>query len=165
MAIYTIDPKASRLVVTARSSVHNTDTSFVGITGSITANPRGMSETTAAIEVDMRTADAGDWLKNRKLRKDMDFEKNPSASFKLTGVTDISEAGDRVTATVTGELTWRGKTIAIEAKGDGTIGEGELVATGRFDLDVTKLGITPPKVLMIKVDNVVSCAITLRATV
>lgn len=165
MAIYTIDPKASRLIVTARSSVHNTDTSFSGITGSITADPSAMSEASSAIEVDMRTADAGDWLKNRKLRKDMDFEKNPSASFTLTSVTDLGVADDRITATISGDLTWRGKTIAIVAKGEGTIGERELIATGNFDIDITTLGITPPKVLMIKVDDVVSCVISLRATV
>lgn len=165
MATYTIDSQASRLVVTARSSVHDTDTSFVGITGQVSADPATMADTQAQIAVDMQTADAGDWLKNRKLRKDLDFSKHPSASFRLTGISDIVEEGARVTATVQGELSWRGKTVPVTARGEGTLSPSELVARGTFDIDVTNLGITPPKVLMIKVEDVVSCTIELRAAV
>ncbi len=165
MATYSIDSKASRLVVTARSSVHNTDTSFGGIEGSIDAEPGKLASIAAQLTVDMQSADAGDWLKNRKLRKDMDFEKNPSASFRLTGLSDLIENGEEVSATVQGELIWRGKTVLVSAKGSGTIGASELIAKGNFDLDVRKLGITPPKVLMIKVEDVVSCAIEIRARV
>ena len=86
MPSYKIDSQSSKLVVTARSSVHNTDTSWQGITGTIEASLDNLEATTASIEVDMTTADAGDWLKNRKLRKDMDFAKHPKASFKLTTV-------------------------------------------------------------------------------
>ena len=104
MATYTIDSQASRLVVTARSSVHDTDTSFVGITGQVNADPAAMADTRAEVAVDMKTADAGDWLKNRKLRKDMDFEKYPHASFRLTGISDIVEKGARVAATLSGRF-------------------------------------------------------------
>jgi polyisoprenoid-binding protein YceI len=164
MATYTIDSKTSRLVVTAHSSVHDSETTWGGIVGTVNATPGMMADTQASITVDMRTADAGDWLKNRKLRKDMDFEAYPSASFKLTGISELVEVGSHVRARVQGDLSWRGKTITIGAVGEGTITSTELVASGTFDLDVTQLGITPPKLLMIKIEDVVSCRIELRAT-
>jgi polyisoprenoid-binding protein YceI len=163
MPSYRIDSQSSKLVVTARSSVHDTDTSWQGITGTIEADLDHLEATKATIEVDMTTADAGDWLKNRKLRKDMDFDKHPRASVEVERLSEVKRDGDEVSATLHGILSWRGKSIAIEARGSGTLSESELRASGSFELDVTKLGITPPKVLMIKIEDVVGCQVELRA--
>ena len=165
MPKYTIDSKASKLLVTARSSVHNTEIVWQGISGTVDATAGDdVANMKADVAVDMTTADAGDWLKNRKMRKDMQFDKHPAASFALGGVDDITQDGERMTATIHGTLTWRGKSVAVVAQGEGTLGASQLVATGSFDIDMTKLGITPPKVLMIKVEDVVNCRIELRAT-
>lgn len=163
MPSYTIDSQSSKLVVTARSSVHDTDTSWKGITGNIQADLGEFQSIRASITVDMSTADAGDWLKNRKLRKDMDFDKHPRASVEVERLTEVQQDGDKVSATLHGTLSWRGKSVAIVAKGKGTLTDSELRASGAFDLDVTQLGITPPKILMIKVENVVNCRVELYA--
>jgi polyisoprenoid-binding protein YceI len=163
MPSYKIDSQSSKLVVTARSSVHNTDTSWRGITGTIEAPLDNLEATKATIEVDMTTADAGDWLKNRKLRKDMDFDKYPRASLKVERLSDVQQDGSQVSATLHGTLSWRGKSMAIEAKGSGTLSESDLSASGSFELNVTQLGITPPKVLMIKIEDVVGCQVELSA--
>tara|TARA_R110002096_G_scaffold436100_1_gene667646 strand:- start:6517 stop:7020 length:504 start_codon:yes stop_codon:yes gene_type:complete len=165
MPKYTIDSKTSKLLVTARSSVHNTEIVWQGISGSVEATAGEDAKAMKAdIAVDMTTADAGDWLKNRKMRKDMQFDKHPAATFTLGGVDDITEDGERMTATIHGTLQWRGKSVEVRAQGEGSLGQTELVATGSFDIDMTTLGITPPKVLMIKVEDVVTCRIELRAT-
>jgi len=165
MPKYTIDSKTSKLVVTARSSVHNTDIDWVGITGTIDAESGGDSGAMAAsIDVDMSTADAGDWLKNRKMRKELQLDKHASAHFDLESVEDLSENGSAMQATLRGTLSWRGKSIAVTATGEGTLLPGSLVATAQFDIDMTQLGITPPKVLMLKIEDVVNCRIELRAT-
>lgn len=164
MPQYKIDSKTSKLLVTARSSVHDTKISWTGITGTVDATPGAdAGNMKANVKVDMTTADAGDFLKNRKMKKDMQFEKHPTATFTLDGVDDLEQVGDRMTATIHGTLTWRGKSVSVTASGEGTLGESELTAKGKFDIDMTKLGITPPKVLMIKVEDVVNCEIELRA--
>ena len=161
--MYTIDSQTSKLVVTARSSVHDTEIVWRGISGTIDANVEDMQATQASINVDMSTADAGDWLKNRKIRKDMDFSKHPKASFVLKQISEVRRSGAKVSATISGHLSWRGETIDITARGDGTVTNDELQASGSFEIDMTKLGVSPPKVLMIKVDDVVSCHIKLTA--
>ena len=163
MPTYTIDSQTSKLVVTARSSVHDSEIVWRGISGTIDANVEEMQATQASINVDMSTADAGDWLKNRKIRKDMDFDKHPTASFVLNQISEIRRSGGKVSATISGRLSWRGKTIDITATGDGTLTDDELQASGSFEIDMTRLGVRPPKVLMIKVDDVVSCRIKLTA--
>lgn len=165
MPSYTIDSKASKLVVTARSSVHNTDTEWRGITGTIDAELDALEKISADISVDMTTADAGDWLKNRKLRKDMDFDKHPVATMSIEKLEDVQQDGAKVSATLHGALSWRGKTISVVVTGTGTLDDKELRAQGNFDINVTELGITPPKVLMIKVEDVVSCKVDVLARV
>lgn len=165
MPSYTIDSQASKLVVTARSSVHNTDTEWRGITGSINADLGDLASIAGDVAVDMTTADAGDWLKNRKLRKDMDFAKHPKATVQIDRLEEISQEGDAVSATLHGTLHWRSKAVAVVVTGSGTLTDKELQASGSFTIDVTKLGITPPKVLMIKVEDVVHCNINIVARV
>jgi polyisoprenoid-binding protein YceI len=163
MATYTIDSATSTLVVSARSSVHDTDTRWKGITGSVEIDRANLAATTGTIEVDMTTADAGDWLKNRKLKKDINFDEHPRATFVVGGLEEIRDEGDTVRASVRGTLSWRGKSVEVVASGSGTIGDSELRASGSFELDVTTLGVKPPKVLMFKIEDVVGCKIELSA--
>ncbi len=164
MSTYRVDSKTSKLIVTARSSVHDTEILWQGITGNINAETGdNAKQMQASIEVDMTTADAGDWLKNRKMRKDMQFDKHPKASFVLDSVDALSQEGEHMTATLTGTLSWRGKSMPVTVTGDGDLGTKKLVAKGSFDIDMTKLGITPPKILMIKVQDVVNCQIEIHA--
>ncbi len=163
MPRYTIDSQASTLIVTARSRVHDTDTSWRGITGTIDADLENLEEIGADVVVDMKTADAGDWLKNRKLRKDMDFDSHPEATMKIDKLEDVKRDGNKVSATVHGTLKWRNRELAVVMAGTGKIGDTELKAQGSFEIDVTQLGITPPKVLMIKVEDVVSCKVSVVA--
>ncbi len=166
MPSYTIDSKASKLVVTARSSVHDTDCLWTGITGSIDADLGQLEGTQAEVSVDMTTADAGDWLKNRKMRKDMDFERHPKATIQIDSLSNVQADGDKVSATLEGTLSWRGKSISVSVRGEGKLDDNELRAEGKFDLDITQLGIKPPKILMIKIGDIVNCTalIVARAT-
>ncbi len=163
MPPFIIDEKKSKLVVMARSKVHDTKLVWTGVTGSIDADLSDLVATTSDITVDMSTGDAGDWVKNRKLRKELDFDKNPSASFALESIGDLQHTGDSVSATLNGKLSWRGKTIDVSVQTQGTLNESSLVVSGKFDIDMTTLGIKAPKVLMIKIDDVVNCEIAIHA--
>ena len=62
--------KTGKLTVKARSSVHDTTTVWDHITGDVEASADAIETATATFSVDMTKFDAGDFLKNRKLRKD-----------------------------------------------------------------------------------------------
>lgn len=162
MATYTIG-SGSRVETRARSSIHDTTTRWETVSGTVVADPETLAEAgaTATIAVDMTAFDAGDWLKNRKLKKDLDVASHPRAEFELTGLSDVVRATDgSFTATATGTLRWRGREAAITASGTGRFEGKRMEATARFELDVTTLGVKPPKILMFKVEDVVSVEVT-----
>lgn len=162
---YEIDPAASRLTVRARSSIHDTDTRFDGVTGTIDADPGRLIHdgARAEIEVDMTSADAGDWLKNRKLRKDLDLASHPRARFTLDALEGLEHEGARFRARARGTLAWRGRQVEVLATGDGAVDEAAIDATARFDLDVTALGVSAPRFLMFRVEDVVTVEVRLLA--
>jgi polyisoprenoid-binding protein YceI len=163
---YQVDSKKCVVVVRARSSVHDTDTKFTRMAGTIEVDPAepGVGAQ-ARLTVDMREFDAGDWLKNRKLKSDLEPDRYPEAVFTLSLLEDVvKQAGERFEARAFGGLAWRGRSTTVEAKGGASITPARIVAECRFDLDVTTLGVKPPKVLMFKVEDVVSVEVKLEAT-
>lgn len=147
----------------ARSSIHDTTTRWDTVSGTVEADPDTLAETgaVATIAVDMTAFDAGDWLRNRKLKKDLDVARHPRAEFELTELADVVREGDGTfLARASGVIRWRGREAAIEATGRGRFDGGRLEATARFELDVTELGVKPPKILMFKVEDVVSVEVT-----
>jgi polyisoprenoid-binding protein YceI len=167
MATYRIDGARSRIEVCARSSIHDTRTTWDQVSGTIEADAVTLAEAgaTARIEVDMRKFDAGDWLRNRKLKKDLAVDAHPTATFALARVREVSRRADGgFDARAEGTLSWRGRQVAVRATGSGRIDAGRLEAEGAFDLDVRDLGVTPPRFLMLKVEEVVSVRVVIRAT-
>jgi hypothetical protein len=158
---------AGTLTVQARSRIHNTTTVWNRITGDITADPDtladvGPSGTAARFEVDMTAFDAGDFLKNRKLRKDFDLEGHPRASFVLTALEGVVRSGATFSATARGTLSWRGKQIELVLAGRGTLDDMGVSATATFELDIRWLGLSAPRFLIFKVEDEVTVAVELR---
>ena len=153
------------MTVTARSMVHDTKTVWDKVSGTISVDPADPAAgATATITVDMRAFDAGDRLKNWKLKSDLEPDKHPTATFTLAGLTIGSQAGARVdNATAKGRLAWRGRQADVVAAGAGTLETARVDAEARFELDVRTLGVEPPKILMIKVDPTVSVVVSLAA--
>src|SRR5437762_2990072 len=96
---------SGKLTVKARSSVHDTTTTWDKISGDIDAHPDKLEAATATFAVDMTSFDAGDWLRNRKLRKDFDMDAHPRATFTLKRVSEIVRDGAKFTANAEGVLT------------------------------------------------------------
>jgi polyisoprenoid-binding protein YceI len=166
MARYVIG-NGSQLSVKARSSVHDTVTVWNKVTGTLTADVETLATAgaEAAATVDMTEFDAGDWLKNRKLRKDYDMDAHPRATFELTNLSNVVRNGQTFTATANGVLGWRGKRVNVAIAGKGTLSATAFDATGTFELDIRTLGLQAPKVLMFKVQDEVTVEITLRGVV
>jgi polyisoprenoid-binding protein YceI len=166
MARYAVSP-TSKVTVRARSSIHDTTTVWDRVEGTIEADPERVADAgaTATFRVDMTRFDAGDFLKNRKLRKDFDLDAHPTASFEITGLREVVRTGDRFTAIAEGVLGWRGKRVPIAVRGTGTFTASALDVTGSFDLDIRDLGLKAPRFLMFKVEDEVTVEVALRASV
>jgi polyisoprenoid-binding protein YceI len=106
---YRVD--AGRLTVQAHSKVHDTTTVWNKVSGDVEADADAIESARATFRVDMTSFDAGDWLKNRKLRKDFDMDAHPEATFELRTIKDVVRDGAKFTATADGILRWRGRTF------------------------------------------------------
>lgn len=162
--VYTIDAGGSRVVVSARSSIHDTRTVWSALSGTVTAEPTDLAGAAAELAVDMTRFDAGDFLKNRKLRKDFDMEANPAATFELTGVSEVVRDGAKFTAKARGTLRWRGKDVPLELAGTGTLDRSALAASASFELDIRKLGLQAPKFFVFKMEDVVTVEVEVRGS-
>jgi hypothetical protein len=163
---YTIVPGRTRIEVTARSSVHDTTTVWTVMTGTIEVDPQDPGAgATAVLTVDMREFDAGDRLKNWKVRGDLEPDKYPEAVFTLRDLREVrAAAGDgRWQAQAPGTIRWRGREAAITAVGAATLGPSAVSAECSFDLDVRTVGVKPPKILMLKVEEIVTVKVRLEA--
>lgn len=157
---------AGKLTVRARSRIHDTTTVWDKITGDVEADPETLATAgaRATFRVDMTSFDAGDWLRNRKLRKDFELEAHPSAIFELRALRDVVRDGPAFTATAVGALRWRGKEVEITLAGRGTLDAG-LEASATFELDIRALGLSAPRFLMIKMEDEVAIEVTVRGSV
>jgi polyisoprenoid-binding protein YceI len=157
--------ESGKLTVQARSKLHDTTTVWDKVTGDIDAEASAIEAARATFTVDMTSFDAGDWLKNRKLRKDFDMDGHPKATFELRSVKDVVRDGTGFTATAEGVLRWRGKDVVLTLAGRGTLDDVRVEATATFELDIKKLGLSAPRFLMIKMEDEVSVEVTVRGAV
>lgn len=159
--------ESGTLTVQARSRVHDTTTVWDKITGDVEADADTLATAgaRATFVVDMTSFDAGDWLKNRKLKKDFDMDAHPKATFELRNVKDVVRDGAKFTATAEGVLRWRGKEVVLTIAGRGTLDDVKVEASATFELDIKKLGLSAPRFLMIKMEDEVTVDVTVRGGV
>jgi polyisoprenoid-binding protein YceI len=152
-----------KLSVKARSRIHDTTTVWDKITGDVDADPDTLaSSAKATFAVDMTSFDAGDFLKNRKLRKDFDMDGHPQATFELRSVRDVVRDGPTFKATAEGVLKWRGKEVLVTLQGSGKLDGVSVEAQGSFELDIRKLGLSAPRFLMIKMEDEVTVEVSVK---
>ncbi len=158
---------SGKLTVQARSKVHDTTTVWDKVTGDVEADADTLatSGAHATFHVDMTSFDAGDWLKNRKLKKDFDMDAHPKATFELRSVRDVVRDGAKFTATAEGVLRWRGKEVVLTLAGRGTLDPMRVEASATFEIDIKKLGLSAPRFLMIKMDDEVAVSVTVTGQV
>ena len=154
--------RSGKLTVKARSSVHDTTTVWSQVGGDVEADPDAIEAAKATFRVDMTAFDAGDWLKNRKLRKDFELDAHPTATFELQRVSDVVRDGAKFTAKAGGLLRWRGKDVPLELAGSGTLDRERLAATARFELDIRKLGLQAPRFFVFKMEDEVTVEVEVQ---
>lgn len=171
-ALYHVDERRSRIVVRARSTFHDTRTTWNKISGQIELDPGKLESTgvVASFRVDMTSYDAGGFLENRKLAKDFELSRHPVATFELSGLrnvhrpeTPVESTAYRFLAVADGILAWRSKQVTLAVKGQASIDGGSLAARGSFDLDIRDLGLAAPRFLVFKVSDEVTVDVELYA--
>ena len=158
--------EAGKLTVKARSRVHDTTTVWDKVTGEVEADADTLATAgaQATFTVDMTSFDAGDWLKNRKLRKDFDMDAHPRAIFELRSLRDVVRDGPTFSATAEGVLKWRGREVVVTLVGQGKL-DASLEASATFELDIKQLGLAAPRFLMFKVEDEVTVDVSVRGGV
>ena len=158
---------SGKLTVQARSKLHDTTTVWDKVTGDVEADADTLATAGAhaTFHVDMTSFDAGDWLKNRKLKKDFEMEAHPKATFELRAVKDVVRDGAKFTATAEGVLRWRGKEVVLALAGRGTLDTMRVEASATFVLDIKRLGLQAPRFLMIKMEDEVSVDVSVTGQV
>ena len=156
-----------KLTVRARSRIHDTTTVWDKISGDVEVDPEtlattGATASAASFRVDMTSFDAGDWLRNRKLRKDFDLDGHPAATFELRALRDVRRDGATFTAAALGVLRWRGKEVPLELAGKGRLDAAGVEASATFALDIRKLGLSAPRFLVIKMEDEVEIEVTVQ---
>ncbi|MEM9489294.1 MAG: YceI family protein [Myxococcota bacterium] len=166
MASYRVDSARSQVRVRTRSSFSDTVTTWDRVSGVVEADPETVDSAgaSARFSVDMTSFDAGDWLRNRKLRSHFAMAQHPTATFELTGLRRVSRGPDGdFSAIADGDVYWRGRQLAVSATGRATMDERALEANASFDLDIRELGVEPPRFLMFSVASEVAIEIVLYA--
>jgi len=155
------------LTVKARSRVHDTTCVWSAIAGTVEADADTLATAgaTASFTVDMTKFDAGDWLKNRKMKGDFELEKYPQATFALRAVRDVVRDGATFTATAEGVLAWRGREVVLVLAGRGTLDDKMVTASATFELDIKTLGMQAPRFLMFKVEDEVTVEVAFKGAV
>ncbi len=152
--------------VKARSSIHDTVTKYSKLEGTIDFDADAPQSAHADVAVDMRVFDAGDRLKNWKIKSDLDPDAHPTATFTLARFEDIHETtAGQWTAVAVGQIRWRGQAAMIKVKGKAAVDRRQIEAHATFTMNVRELGVTPPKILMFKVEDVVEVQVALVAFV
>ena len=160
---FQVDATKSRVLAIAKSNVHDLNFSMPLIGGSLTCHEdNNVLRWAGEIEVNTSKADAGDFLRNRKLHKELGSREFPKARFTLMA---LELPKDQASAKVAGTIQWRNTSREVNATVRTSITDTNLQAEAEFEIRATDFDITPPKILMFKVDDTVSVSLTLYAQV
>ncbi len=162
---FDIDPGRSSVTILATSSVHDIHADAPDPAGwvELSGTPGRFGPKTALageIEVASGGLAADNKLVEREMRRRVDARRHPAITGEITGVDGAS--GDEVQ--LVGTITFLGitqevrGTVSVATDGDG------LRVTGSQELDVRAWGLSPPKIMMLKVHPEVTVTIDLALT-
>lgn len=158
-----LEPGRCRLSVRARSTLHDSVSKGTGLAGTLTGDPDELEATASGtVTAPLQLLSFGDRMRDWSMARHLDLKRHPEASFGVTGVTVHSRDPWRIE--VRGELAYHGHTTSLAVEVTGTLDSDRLVAQTRFPLSLGALGIKPPKMLFMKVEETVEVDVELVAT-
>lgn len=166
MTRYRIVPERSRLEITAKSSVHPIHGETTGVEGTIEAEVvDGTLDLTTPprlrLEVPVELLKSGNALYDGEMRRRVDARRYPTIVAESS---DLTESGTPGRYRARGELDFHG--VRRPAEGELQISapdDRSLVVEGEQTFDIRDFGLTPPKILMLRVYPEVTARISLVA--
>ncbi len=167
VAPYRIDPSRSRVQISARLSLHPIDTETDGLEGFVDLDVHDGGQVAldeppkAHLELPVEQLRSNNKLEDRELRRRIDARRYPTISGDLTGMQRVDGDGSY---SVRGDLTFRGVTRSYEDTMSVTApDEGTVRLEGESKFDIRDFGMDPPRILMRKVEPVVTVRVSIVA--
>ncbi len=154
MARFKIIPGRSRLWVEARSSLHPIKAETTGMGGYIETEmaPGGPDLKVAPqgrIEVDVDSLKTGNALYDHELERQIEVRKYPRIRGEILEVKEV-DAGRRYR--IKGNLSLHGVSKTVEGEVNlKVLDDGNFEVEGEKVFDIRDFGLTPPRILMLKV--------------
>lgn len=163
---FRIDSRRSQVTLVARSSIHDVECVGRKVSGTLTGNPDSIADNPAIdVTVEMKSFDAGDWLKNRTLHGYFEVKKHATSTFALREIRAVERMDDgRYRATLVGTFEFQGKRYPLEASCTARVNARELSGDAEFSLFLPDMGLQAPSFLFVKMDDTVRVRVHLEAT-
>jgi hypothetical protein len=164
---YRIDPQRSRVVIEAKSSLHAIHSATDGLEGWLECDAQddGRLDLTVAprahLELPVERLRSGNPLEDRELKRRIDARRFPTIEGDLHSIEETGVGGRYL---VRGDVTFMGVTrksedeMTLSTDGDGVIRLG-----GTSVFDVRDFGLQPPRILMLKVEPLVTVTVDIVA--
>ena len=167
MARYRIVPDRSGVVIDARSNVHGIHNRATGIEGSVEfavladGNLDVSAPAAARLTLAVDRLRARNPLETAELRRRIDARGFPVITGQLAELRATDEAGSYLAR---GDVTFHGVTLPAEDEIRVTeLDDGSLRIEGTHEFDIRAFGMEPPRVLMMRVEPVVTVRLDLVA--
>jgi polyisoprenoid-binding protein YceI len=152
MARYKVVPDRSHLTAEARSSVHDIKVQTNGLTGFVEAVVDGGAPRLGApfkVEIDAERLKTGNGLTDSELQRRLETRKFPRIVGEVSGADPL---GGAARWRLTGTLRLHGVTKTTDAEVTvRVVDEKTLEIEGEKVIDIRDYGMTPPKLLILKV--------------
>ncbi|HEV3113660.1 MAG TPA: YceI family protein [Candidatus Binataceae bacterium] len=153
MERFKIIPERSRIWAEARSSLHPIKAESAGVTGYIEIELNGGAPDLKVapqgrIDVDVESLKTGNVLYDHELPRQLDTRKFPRIRGEILEVTEL----DAKRYKVRGNLSLHGVTKTVEGEVTlSVLDDGTFEVEGEKVFDIRDFGLTPPRILMLKV--------------
>lgn len=157
----------STVGIEARSSLHDIHGEATGLGGELDVRLDGdaldlSAPTRLRLECPVAALRSGNPLNDRELQRRVDADRYPSIVGESREVTPGSGRGRY---RVRGDLTFHGVTREVTGEITVTVpGADRLVVTGEQTFDIRDFGVSPPRILMLRVEPDVRVRIRVEAT-
>lgn len=142
-----INPEKSSMTISGTTNVHNFTSKVSKISGELDFSSNEPKSLT--VQVPVRSIVSGEKLMDKKTYETFNDQKNPNIVFKMTEVNSVDVNGDKVTASVTGNLSMGGSTKKITLKVSGSeVKPGVYTFSGSTQLKMSEFNMKAPTAML-----------------
>lgn len=154
-----IVPERSIVRVEARAPLHSTHAEGRALSGSVVVDPADPVGTLRMeVTAEIAAIKSGDFLLDTKSQSHVESNRFPTARFVLERATGSAGA-----LRVEGKISWRGRDVPLTTVARAEIDAGQARGSASFELDMRSFGLTAPKLLFLKVQDVVKIDVEIVA--